>query len=141
MRPWDTAGMAVSRILVCLALAGCGGGQTSTRGGDPSAAADCEPGRCLDDIAKTVKEHRAEARACFDARIAAQPDIQGERVLINFAIEADGTVSDASQSVKGDQIEDAEMVECIANVIRGITFSKSANGKRTRAYHSFEFAR
>lgn len=121
---------------------GCGGPKTSTTssggGGDDT---DCEPGRCLSDIAAVIKQHRDKARACFDQRIAQQPDIQGNRILINFAIEKDGTVSEASQSVKSDQIEDAEMVECVANVIKGITFAASPAGKRTRAYHSFEFTR
>lgn len=133
-----------ARALLAFAfLIGCGGPKTSTTtsAGGTEEEKDCEPGRCLQDIAAKVKEHRDKARACFDERIAKQPDIQGNRILINFAIEKDGTVSEVSQSVKGDQIEDEEMVACVSAVIQQITFAPSAAGKRTRAYHSFEFSR
>lgn len=131
-----------ARALLALAVVvGCGGPKTSTTTSGGSDEKDCEPGRCLQDIAAAIKEHRDKARACFDQRIAKQPDIQGNRILINFAIEKDGTVSEVTQSVKGDQIEDDEMVACVSAVIEQITFAKSATGKRTRAYHSFEFSR
>lgn len=131
-------------VAIGLGLATSCSGPTKTsgvNGGDDTVPeTDCEPGRCLTDIANAVKEHREKARACFDDGVAKR-DIKGNRVLINFRIEADGTVSEASQSVKGDQIEDPEVVACMTDVIKQITFAKSAAGKRTRAYHSFEFAR
>lgn len=128
-----------SRSLIWLAVVTLGCSGSTKKQDDTIPEDDCEPGRCLDDIARTVKEHRDKARACYDARRAKEPTIKGNRVLVNFAIEADGTVTEATQSVKGDQIEDAEIVTCITEVIKQITFAKSGNGKRTRAYHSFEF--
>ena len=114
-----------------LAVLACGGGQKT----DTKDEGDCEPGRCLSDVAVKVSENRATARACFDAR----PTPAGGRVIINFEIDAAGGVTEASQSVKEEQIDDKEMVACIIDVIKELKFAKSAKGKTTRAYHTFEF--
>jgi hypothetical protein len=112
-----------------IAVLACSGGQKTSNGDD------CEPGRCRGDVANKVSESRATARACYDAR----PTPAGGRIIINFEIDAAGGVTDASQSVKDEQIDDKEMVACIIDVIKEIKFAKSAKGKTTRAYHTFEF--
>ncbi|MBA3397903.1 MAG: hypothetical protein H0T89_35090 [Deltaproteobacteria bacterium] len=45
------------------------------------------------------------------------------------------------QSVKDGQLDDVEVVACIADILKEIQFAPSPAGKRTRAYHTFEFAR
>lgn len=114
-----------------LMLVACGGGQKA----EPSEK-DCEAGRCLEDIAKVVGSHRTEARACFDTHAAGAGD---SRVIINFEIDPAGAVVDASKSVKDGQLENELVVACIIDMIKGIEFPASAKGKRTRAYHTFEF--
>ncbi|MBA3502706.1 MAG: AgmX/PglI C-terminal domain-containing protein [Myxococcota bacterium] len=111
-------------------LVACGGGQKA-------APKECETGRCLEDIAVIVQTHRPEARACYDNHGQGEA---GGRVIINFEIDPAGAVVDASKSVKDNQIDNAEVVACIIDVIKEIKFEASAKGKRTRAYHTFEFA-
>jgi hypothetical protein len=48
-------------------------------------------------------------------------------------------VVDASQSAQDDQIMDEEVVACVADVIRTIEFPRRQRGKRTRAFHRYEF--
>jgi hypothetical protein len=91
-------------------------------------------------LSRTISEHRATARTCYEDGLKRVPAIKDGRIIINFEIDAEGKVIDASQSVKGEQIEDAEVVACVTDVIKEIQFPKSPTGKRTRGYHSFEFA-
>jgi hypothetical protein len=105
-----------------------GGGESST---------GCEPGRCLDDISKRIHERKGEARACYDA--LSKQKVKG-RLIINFRIDAEGNVSETSQGMQDDQIQDETLVECVSDVIKSVKFAKSAAGKNTRAYHQFEFS-
>ncbi len=118
-------------------VAACGGAKKgAVAGGDPSV---CEPGRCMPDISGRIDDHRPEARQCYLAGHARDPSLQGT-IVINFEIDPSGTVVDASQAMRDDQIMDAEVVDCVASVIRGITFAASARGKSTRAFHRYEFS-
>lgn len=128
----------VSFTRACVVLAGvataCGGSQRSAA---PAEKSDCEPGRCLDDIATAVKARRPDSRACYDAK----PDLPAGRIIMNFQIAPDGSVVEPEQSVKDGQLDDVEVVACIADVLLELKFAASPAGKRTRAYHTFEFAR
>jgi hypothetical protein len=126
----------MKHLWIALAIA-CGGGgkPTATAGG--SEAGSCEPGRCLEDIAKAVSTRKAEARACYDALDTSK--VKG-RVVINFRIDAEGNVTEASQGMQEGQLQDEMLVGCISDVIKSVKFAKSTAGKATRAYHQFEFA-
>lgn len=128
----------MSKWLVVLCILGCGGGKPAATASGEGAEdkRTCEPGRCLEDIAAKVQENRATARACYDAN----PTPGGGRVIVNFTIDPTGKVVEASQSVKGEQITDELVVACIVDAIKEIEFAPSAKGKRTKAYHTFEFA-
>jgi hypothetical protein len=119
------------RAWLILIVIGCSGGQKTK----PAEDNECEPGRCLDDLARAVAERRDAARACYDAK----PNLPDARVTVNFEIDAEGKVTSVSQSVKDEQLDEAEVVACILDVIKEITFPKSSKGKRTRGYHTFEF--
>lgn len=99
----------------------------------------CEPGRCLGDVSRAVDDHRAEARACYDKELAHQPKLQG-RLIINFTIDPAGNVVETSQGMQDNQISDPDVVMCVGEVVKKITFAKSPSGKTTRAYHRFEFS-
>jgi len=129
----------MSRWLPGIALiAACGGGGHATSGTGPSEGS-CEPGRCLGDISRTIGEHKAEARACFEAGKKKQPKLVGQ-LVINFEIDAEGSVVDTSQGMQDGQLDDADVVACVSDVVKKIKFPKSAAGKSTRGYHRFEFA-
>jgi len=65
---------------LALVAAGCHGKSASTTsgGGGGSDEAQCEPGRCLDDISKAIAEHRTESRACYDAAAKKTPGDGGK---------------------------------------------------------------
>lgn len=132
---------SVAAVLFVLVTAACGKSQPATTTpattGDDEAA-DCEPGRCLEDVSARVNDRRAEARACYDEGVKRIPGLQG-RLIINYEIDPDGTVVDASQSAQDEQITDEEVVACVEDVIRQIKFPPSKRGKRTRAFHRYEF--
>ena len=129
-------------LVVVMLASGCGGKAktpTTTGPADPAEAeSDCEPGRCLADVSARVEDRRPAARACYDEGQKRVPELQG-RLIINFEINPDGTVADASQSAQDDQIMDEQVVACVADVIKGIKFAESKKGKRTRAFHRYEF--
>jgi hypothetical protein len=100
-------------------------------------ASTCEPGRCLEDISALIAERRADTRACYDAARKRTPTLAG-KIVINFAIDSEGVVGEAEQGMQDDQIQDAELVTCVTEVIKTVRFAKSPAGKTTRAYHRFE---
>lgn len=111
---------------------------TPTGGG--RAATDstrCEPGRCLEDISRLVAERKTDSRACYDAGRKRDPKMHG-KVIINFAIDSEGGVGETEQGMQEEQIEDAELVTCLGEVIKTIRFPASPGGKTARAYHRFE---
>jgi hypothetical protein len=132
-----------------IVVIGCGGGAAGGGGGGggTGAASDtttpdqktCEPGRCLEDFASAIERDRGQARACYEAGHAKQPGLAG-RIIVNFEVDDQGVVVDASQGVQGDQITDAGVVACVIGVVKGIQFAPSTKpGKTTRAFHRFEF--
>lgn len=124
-----------------LALAACPGKKSNApAGGGSDDAAQCEPGRCLDDISAALATHRAESRACYDAAAKKTPGLAG-RVIINFRIDEKGNVVDPSQGMQDDQIQNEELVTCLTGVVQKVTFAASKKGKTTRAYHQFEFGK
>jgi hypothetical protein len=125
-------------LWIALAIA-CGGGAkpATTGGGGGGESTSCEPGRCLEDIAKAVAERKPEARACYDALSTSK--VKG-RLIINFRIDAEGNVTETSQGMQEDQIQDETLVTCVSDVIKSVKFAKSNAGKTTRAYHQFEFS-
>lgn len=117
------------RIALCLALLACGSSSKPTATTAAEPASNCEPGRCLEDISKTVAEHKPAARECAGTASG--------RVIINFKIHKDGSVEEADQGMRDGQISDPAVVTCLTNVIKNIKFAAST--KTTRAYHEFEF--
>jgi hypothetical protein len=138
----------VASVLLATVLLACGSSKpatTTTATGDDSGEpegepARCEPGRCLDDIRAAIGERRPQARACYDEGRKRQPALAGGKIIINFAIDAAGTVVDADQGMQDDQITEQGIVDCVTEVIKQVQFSPSAKGKTTRAYHRFEFS-
>lgn len=130
--------------LVCLlAAAACSSGhatKTTPSGGgnDDTTGGNCEPGRCLSDISKLISEHRDETRGCFDIAKAQNDKLKG-RLIINFRIDKDGNVTETSQGMQEDQIQDEALVACVSEAIKKLKFAASPAGKSTRAYHQFEF--
>ncbi|HEY5933523.1 MAG TPA: AgmX/PglI C-terminal domain-containing protein [Kofleriaceae bacterium] len=118
--------------LVALAI-GCGGKQRAA-----TVDSDCEPGRCLEDVSRIMKDRRPEMRSCYELAHAQDNTLEG-RLTVNFVIDPKGDVVETSPSVRDGEIENAELFDCLSAVVSRIKFAASAAGKRTRAYHVFEF--
>ncbi len=132
----------VAFAIFTLALAiGCGGSKPDVAAaGDPAPSGGaCEPGRCLEDISARIDDHRPAARACYEAGHDHDPTLQG-RLVINFEIDPEGTVTDAAQGSQDDQLTDASVVDCVLAVVRAVKFAQSARGKSTRAFHRYDFS-
>jgi hypothetical protein len=128
------------KLFWVIALAACGSAaKPPAAPTDTTSSGGCEPGRCLDDISKTLQEHRTESRACYDAMAKTKPGVQG-RLIINFKIDADGNVTETSQGMQEDQLGDETLVTCVSDVIKRVKFAPSPARKSTRAYHQFEFS-
>jgi hypothetical protein len=120
---------------MAIAVFGCGHPAPApvTAGSGSASGADCEPGRCLEDISAVIAGHKDESRACVKSK-----QVTG-RVIINFTIDASGKVEEATQGMQGEQIQDAGVVACLTDLVKKLSFVKSSKGKTTRAYHRFEY--
>ena len=125
-------------VWLVIAVVACGGKSKPATVTDADGNT-CEPGRCLEDFATEVRARKAETRACYDAFLTTKPGVKG-RVVINYRVDPNGAVIETSQGMQDDQIEDEMLVTCIGDVLKTVTFAKSAAGKTTRAYHQFEFS-
>src|SRR6266498_3789080 len=73
-----------------------GGGGGDDGGGAAGGNGNCEPGRCLPDIAKLISAHYDETRGCFAIAKASNANLKG-RLIINFRIDKHGEVTETSQ--------------------------------------------
>ena len=121
------------RAIMFAMTLGCGGPQPVA-----PAAQTCEPGRCLEDVARVIKEHRPEMRACYELAHARRAGLEGS-MTVKFVIDPAGAVVETSPSVRDGEIEDAELFACLSAMVQQVKFAASATGKRTRAYHVFDF--
>jgi hypothetical protein len=87
-----------------------------------------------------MEVERPAARACYEAGHARFPSLEG-RVTINLEIDPSGAVVDASQSAQDGQITDEDVVNCIVDVVKQISFAPSKLGKTTKAFHRYEFSK
>jgi hypothetical protein len=97
-----------------------------------------EPGRGIADIKAIVVAHRDEARACYDAALAAHPGIQGD-LVIQWTIDPKGAVTAVSADSSRSQIAEPSVLACVAKVIRKIQFAASPGGYETKASYPFNF--
>ena len=82
--------------------------------------------------------HRDEARACYDAALAAHPGIKGD-LLIQWTIDPKGNVTAVSQDTERSQITEPSVVACVSKVISKIQFAPSPGGYETKAFYPFNF--
>jgi hypothetical protein len=97
-----------------------------------------EPGRGRDDLRAIVMAHRDEARACYDAVLAAHPGIQGA-LVVQWTVDPKGNVTQISEDVERSEITEPGVVACVAGVIKRIQFAPSPGGYETRAFYPFRF--
>ena len=104
----------------------------------PGGAHAREPGRGVADIRALIVARRDDARSCYDRALADHPGLEGA-LVIQWTIDPNGDVSDASVDSSRSQIVDSNASACVEAVIRTIHFAPSPRGYVTRATYPFHF--
>jgi TonB family protein len=104
----------------------------------PGGAHAREPGRGIADIRALIVARRDEARSCYDRALADHPGLEGA-LVIQWTIDPNGNVSDASVDSSRSQIVDSNASACVEAVIRTIHFAPSSRGYVTTATYPFDF--
>jgi outer membrane biosynthesis protein TonB len=97
--------------------------------GNPTSHGDLDKA----EIRRAIKQHMSAIIACYEKALPSSPGIAG-RMLVQFFIERDGSVSHSSASGI-DPIVDA----CVADVIKGIKFSPPKGGGGVQVNYPFNF--
>jgi outer membrane biosynthesis protein TonB len=88
-------------------------------------------------IQRVVREHRREIRACYEAQLQRNPELEG-RVQINWIISPDGAVAAARVSTTTLNSRDVE--ECMVRRIRQWRFPEPRGGGTVNVNFPFDFA-
>jgi hypothetical protein len=87
-------------------------------------------------VQRRIKRHLASIRYCYERELMAEPDLAGT-VKVVFVISGEGAVVAAHGSGIGhDDLED-----CVAGVIRGISFPRPPGGSSVKITYPFRFHR
>src|SRR5579859_2497442 len=97
-----------------------------------------DPGRGPADIRVLVGSHREDARACYDAGLAAHPGLEGD-LTVEWTIDPRGKVTRVALDPTRSQILEPAVAACVFEVIRKIQFAPSPGGFETRASFPFNF--
>jgi TonB family protein len=88
----------------------------------PEAPAVDEPVEGFDPqrLARTIRDHMAAVRACYERALKRRPEIGG-RLVLRFTLTPAGTVSGVE--VEEDTLGDAEVTACVRNAVASWRFS------------------
>jgi hypothetical protein len=100
-------------------------------GGDPDT-------RTMEVIAATVKEHRKDARACYEKGAKQVPGLKGD-LVVHFVLKPNGKVKSAELNKERSTITEASVVSCVIDVISAIEFPRSSRGMETAVNYPFNF--
>ncbi|HVW24032.1 MAG TPA: AgmX/PglI C-terminal domain-containing protein [Polyangiaceae bacterium] len=112
-------------------------------GSAPASADDAAPAgdpdtRTMEVIAATVKEHRKDARACYEKGAKQVPGLKGD-LVVHFVLTPSGKVKSAELNKDRSTITEPSVVSCVVDVISGIEFPKSSRGMETSVNYPFNF--
>ncbi|HEX3597587.1 MAG TPA: AgmX/PglI C-terminal domain-containing protein [Polyangiaceae bacterium] len=105
---------------------------------DDSAPSGDPDKRTMEIIAATVKEHRKDARACYEKGAKEVPGLKGD-LVIHFVLTPKGKVKTAELNKERSTITEASVVKCVIDVISAIDFPKSSRGMETTVNYPFNF--
>jgi outer membrane biosynthesis protein TonB len=149
--------VAAGALLLVLGFGGCGASApaaatpASAAEPAPRPPADPEPAapgkagaakgadsRSTESIRAVVVANRARARACYDQALEKLPDLSGD-LTIRFTLDPKGKVRAAELNRQRSTIVAPELVECVAGVIRSLSFPPSARGMESTVNYPFNF--
>ncbi len=100
-------------------------------GGDPDT-------RTMEVIAAVVKEHRKDARACYEKGAKQVPGLKGD-LVVHFVLKPNGKVKSAELNKERSTITEPSVVSCVIDVITAIEFPRSSRGMETAVNYPFNF--
>lgn len=89
-------------------------------------------------VQSAIRGYRSEIRACYERALMLKSGVGG-RVTYKFQINANGSV--AWINVFKSDVDSNSLVQCVQNVVNGITFPKAKNKQNTIVIYPFQFAR
>lgn len=105
---------------------------------EPPADLGAGDTRTTDSIAALVKEHRKEARDCYEKALKDIKGLKGD-VVIHFVLKPSGEVKSAELNEQRSTIREASVSSCVIGVIRAIKFPRSSKGLETTVNYPFNF--
>jgi hypothetical protein len=118
--------------------AGTSGDDAPSAGADEAAAGGDPDTRTMEVIAATVKEHRKDARACYEKGAKQVPGLKGD-LVVHFVLKPNGKVKSAELNKERSTITEASVVTCVIDVITAIEFPRSSRGMETAVNYPFNF--
>lgn len=100
-----------------------------------TAAFADEPGLTPDDLRATMNEHRTAVRGCVFEATAGVP--QQIDMVVEMIVTGDGVVTDAAMFESNSQ--DADLDECVVDVVRDVQFDAPGNGRDITVRYAFLF--
>ena len=128
-----------SPILFALLLASCGGGSTPPpKEPEPAPAASTSiyGGSIAPvEVKKAITEHKAEFKACYHSLLEKDKKASG-KVVLRFTVDEGGKVEETV--ILNETSLPNETANCIADIVKTITFAKPIGGK-ARITYPWEF--
>ncbi|MFO0661638.1 MAG: AgmX/PglI C-terminal domain-containing protein [Polyangiaceae bacterium] len=115
---------------------------SSSSAASPAASASAQS---LEDLGKNalgniVGANRTKFRGCYDDIRKKKPNIGKGNFVIDFWVNADGTLKSAKYVKEGSDFEDSELETCIIAQLKTLTFPKSSLGKEHGTVYQFGFS-
>jgi outer membrane biosynthesis protein TonB len=85
-----------------------------------------------------VVQNRQQIRACYEAALNQQPELQG-KLTVHFTIDSAGTVTAADVNQARTTLHDPKIQACALNAIRAINFPRSSRGFESTVNYPFDF--
>jgi hypothetical protein len=95
-----------------------------------------EGGLDRDVIAEVIKRNLGQIRYCYERQLSSDPHLYG-KVMVNFAIQADGSV--ASTAIGSSTMKNAMVEGCIARRVAGFKFPLPKGGTIVKVSYPFLF--
>lgn len=131
-------------MIFALLLASCGGSSTpAPKAPEPEPApASGDPKGNIHggsiapvEVKKAITEHRAEFKACYHSLLEKDKKASG-KVVLRFTIDEEGKVEETV--ILNETSLPNETANCIADIVKTITFAKPSGGK-ARITYPWEF--
>ncbi|MCR9160771.1 MAG: AgmX/PglI C-terminal domain-containing protein [Nannocystaceae bacterium] len=87
-------------------------------------------------IDEAIRSRLVDLRACYDARVAKEPGLEGV-VVATFVIDAQGAAKELTFT--SESLDDAELNGCLAGILSTIEFPAPPEGEELAIKYPFDF--